>query len=150
MGTVALAAETAGHIFPSMAACEAALESGYGNSQLARADCNLFGMKQHAHPIYGTHTLPTREFVGLAHDTKDGKQDGWIVINADWVKYPSFVECFADRMATLRNLAPHYPHYAAALAAADYETYIVEVSKSWSTDPNRAATALAIHKAYGL
>jgi uncharacterized FlgJ-related protein len=37
-------AEVAPHIFPTMAACEAALESGYGTSGLAISDNNLFGM----------------------------------------------------------------------------------------------------------
>jgi flagellum-specific peptidoglycan hydrolase FlgJ len=43
----------ANHPFAKMAACEAALESSWGNSQLARDDFNLFGMKQHAHPVLG-------------------------------------------------------------------------------------------------
>jgi uncharacterized FlgJ-related protein len=36
----------ASHPFPQMAACEAALESSWGNSQLAREGNNLFGMNQ--------------------------------------------------------------------------------------------------------
>ena len=50
------AAAQARHVFPEMAACEAALESGFGKSGLAREDNNLFGMKQHPHPVYGTHS----------------------------------------------------------------------------------------------
>lgn len=138
------AATKAGHIFPAMAACEAALESGYGTSQLARVDHNLFGMKQHQHPVYGTHILPTREFVGVDKDT-DAVKDGWVVIDAKWVSYPSSVECFIDRMNTLRNLSHAYPHYAAALAAPDAGTYVVEVSKTWSTDPHRADKILNIY-----
>jgi flagellum-specific peptidoglycan hydrolase FlgJ len=91
-----------------MPACEAALESGYGRSQFAVQDRNLFGMKQHLHPIYGTHSLPTRKFLG----------NEWVTINSNWITYPDWQSCFADRMATLKRLAPVYPHYAAALAAA--------------------------------
>lgn len=138
-----LAAEAAGHIFPEMAACEAALESGYGRSQLAVQDRNLFGTKQHAHPIYGTHALPTREFL-------DGQ---WVATEANWITYPDWASCFADRMATLKRLALvrkadgtlAYPHYAAALAAGSATTYIMQVSRTWSTDPERGDKVLAIY-----
>jgi len=131
----AAAAKQSGHVFPEMAACEAALESAFGKSGLATLDNNLFGMKQHKHPIYGTHILPTREF-------ENGQ---WEVVNAAWVHYPDQASCFADRMATLQRLAPVYPHYAAALDASDRDTYITAVSQTWSTDPNRAAKVQAIY-----
>jgi flagellum-specific peptidoglycan hydrolase FlgJ len=131
------AALNADHVWPEMAACEAALESGYGLSQLAREDNNLFGMKQHLHPLYGTHVLPTREC--LAGE--------WKTCSASWVKYPDWKSCFEDRMATLRRLAPKYPHYAAALAAPTGTGYIYEVSRTWSTDPERATKVLAIYDA---
>jgi flagellum-specific peptidoglycan hydrolase FlgJ len=135
--TAAEAAAKAGHIFPEMAACEAALESSYGKSVLAVLDKNLFGMKQHKHPIYGTHILPTKEF-----------QNGeWITINASWVSYPDWASCFKDRMSTLQRLATAFPHYAAALAAKDSEVYVREVSQTWSTDPKRAEKVLAIYDA---
>ena len=140
LNDTANAALKAGHIYPAMAACEAALESGYGTSGLAKTDHNLFGMKQHQHPVYGTHVLPTREF----------ENGAWIVINANWVSYPSTVECFIDRMNTLKRLAPVYQHYAAALAAPDAGTYVTEVSKTWSTDPNRATKVAGIYHAYTL
>lgn len=131
-------AEAAGHIFPKMAACEAALESGYGVSGLAIADNNLFGMKQHQHPIYGTHVLPTKEFLN----------GGWVVVNANWIHYPDMAACFTDRMNTLRRLSTAYPHYAAALAALDAITFVTEVSRTWSTDPNRAAKVIAIYHVF--
>jgi len=126
----------ASHPFPQMAACEAALESSWGNSQLAREGNNLFGMKQHAHAVYGTMNLPTREF-------ENGE---WIQTVAHWVQYPDWAMCFADRLATLQRLSNAFPHYAAALKATDPETYIAEVSKTWSTDPNRAQKVLSIYQ----
>lgn len=138
---VATAAEakSGGHIFPEMAACEAALESAhegiFGGSALAREANNLFGMKQHQHPTYGTLNLPTREFLNSE----------WVVVEAVWVKYDRLSECFEDRMMTLRRLSSEYPHYAAALDATDARTYVTEVSKTWSTDPQRAAKVLAIY-----
>lgn len=131
-------AEQSGHIFPAMAACEAALESGYGTSGLAIADNNLFGMKQHEHPIYGTVVLPTREFL----------HGEWTVVNASWIQYPDYASCFQDRMDTLKRLAGEFPHYAAALAAQDEVTYVTEVSKSWSTDPERATKVIEIYNEY--
>jgi flagellum-specific peptidoglycan hydrolase FlgJ len=129
----------ANHPFPRMAACEAALESGFGVSMLAREGKNLFGMKQHAHPIYGTMTLPTREFQG----------GEWLTVNSGWVVYPDWRACFADRLATLERLSNAYPHYAAALRAPDAQSYIAEVSKTWSTDPDRAKKVLSIYQEYG-
>jgi flagellum-specific peptidoglycan hydrolase FlgJ len=140
-------AKLSGHIFPAMAACEAALESTYGASGLAKSDNNLFGMKQHKHPVFGTHSLPTREWVGVDKDT-DSVKDGWIVVNAAWVSYPTWSDCFADRMATLQRLASVYPHYKAALDAPDAGSFVVEVSKTWSTDPNRGAKVLEIYNAF--
>ena len=130
-----IAAQQAGHIFPEMAACEAALESGYGRSVLASQDKNLFGMKQHMHPIFGTHVLPTREDLG-------GK---WVTVNSSWITYPDWQSCFADRMATLKRLASAFPHYAAALGAGSATTYIMEVSRTWSTDPERGQKCLDIY-----
>jgi flagellum-specific peptidoglycan hydrolase FlgJ len=134
----AAAAKDAEHIFPDMAACEAALESNYGLSELAKNDFNLFGMKQHKHPIYGTVMLPTKECVNSQ----------WIEVSAAFLKYPGFAECFADRMETLTRLAPVWPHYAVAVKATDPFTYISEVSKTWSTDPNRAVNVLRIYNTY--
>jgi flagellum-specific peptidoglycan hydrolase FlgJ len=129
------AAKDAGHIWPEFAACEAALESGWDQSELAVKDNNLFGMKQHEHPIYGTVKLPTREFL----------KGGWVTVEADWVQYPDWAACFRDRMETLKRLAPVYPHYQAALTATTGAQYLAEVSKSWSTDPARAGKALSIY-----
>lgn len=133
-------ARKAAHIFPEMAACEAALESAWGKSLLAIQDRNLFGTKQHRHVIYGTHVLPTREFEG----------GEWIAINSSWISYPDLADCFRDRMATLLRLALVYPHYAAALDAKTPEDYIREVSASWSTDPARAEKVLEIYKGFAL
>lgn len=132
------AATAAAHVWPEYAACEAALESGWGLSHLAENGCNLFGMKQHAHPIYGTVSLPTKEFLG-------GK---WVVVEASWVQYPDWASCFKDRMDTLTRLAPTYPHYQNALNATSGEQYVNEVSLTWSTDPERAQKVIATYNAH--
>lgn len=133
--TIAGDAAEAKHVWPRMAACEAALESDYGTSALARLGLNLFGMKQHVHPTYGTLNLPTKEFL-------NGE---WVPQVAQWVQYENLTECFADRMATLQRLANVYPEYEAALTAPDEMTYIAQVSRRWSTDPGRAGKVVTIY-----
>jgi flagellum-specific peptidoglycan hydrolase FlgJ len=132
------AAQRATCAFPQMVACEAALESTYGMSGLAKKYNNLFGMKTHRHNLYGSVNLPTKEFL-------DGK---WISVGADFETYPDWDTCFFDRLSTLIRLSSAYPHYAAALAALDAETYVREVSKTWSTDPHRAEKVIAIYAEY--
>lgn len=134
----ALGAESGAHVYPTMAACEAALESGFGTSMLAIAYSNLFGMKQHQHPVYGTVGIPTKEFVNGV----------WTTVQAEWVKYPDWAACFTDRMNTLIRMAPHYPHYDAALRAKTAEDYVDYASMSWSTDPERGQKVVAIHNEY--
>jgi flagellum-specific peptidoglycan hydrolase FlgJ len=134
------AAKAAGHIFPEYAACEAALESGWGMSQLAGRANNLFGQKQ-AHPaLPGTETisLPTREYLHGA----------WATVQANWIMFSGWQACFEGRMRLLGSLSHAYPHYAAALAAKSGEAFINEVSQSWSTDPQRAGKVLSIHDAH--
>jgi flagellum-specific peptidoglycan hydrolase FlgJ len=131
----ATAAQLSGHIWPRMAACEAGEESRYGQSLLAIQDNNLFGMKAHRHANGTIAILPTREF-------ENGE---WIEVKADFERYTSWAQCFSDRMVTISRLASMYPHYLAALRAANAETYITEVSETWSTDPNRAKTIQAIY-----
>jgi flagellum-specific peptidoglycan hydrolase FlgJ len=80
--------------------------------------------------------LPTREFEG----------GEWMTVSANWVKYPDLRACFADRLATLERLSNAYPHYSAALKAADAETFVTEVSRTWSTDPDRAKKVISIYQ----
>lgn len=131
----------ANHLFPQMAAAEAALESNFGNSELARDFNNMFGTKLHQHPDHpewGMHSLPTREFEGGT----------WITINSSWMSYPGWDDCFRDRMGTLYRLSNLFPHYKAALAARTAEEYVAEVSKTWSTDPARALKVISIYQEY--
>jgi flagellum-specific peptidoglycan hydrolase FlgJ len=139
LDAAAAQAVKANHPFPQMAACEAALESTWGHSALARECNNLFGMKQHSHPVFLTMTLPTQEFLNGAWKQVPG---------ASWVKYPDWRACFCDRLSTLERLSSVMPHYAAALAAKDPRTYITEVSKSWSTDPLRAQKVIGVYEEY--
>jgi flagellum-specific peptidoglycan hydrolase FlgJ len=136
--TVFAAAMDAAVLYPQAQACEAMVETTWLTSELGVKGNNLFGTKQHAHPIYGTMNLPTKEFLN----------GGWTAISAGFVDYPTMADCFADRMATLERLAPNYPNYAAALKAETPEEFLMLVSMTWSTDPNRGATCMAILHAH--
>jgi flagellum-specific peptidoglycan hydrolase FlgJ len=132
------AARAANHIFPEYAACEAALESGWGSSRLALEANNLFGQKQ-PHPPRGVaYTLATREYLHGA----------WTTVSAQWMSFPEWQACFVERMALLRSLAAEYPHYRDALSATTGEQFIKQVSLSWSTDPDRAEKVLAIYRGH--
>jgi flagellum-specific peptidoglycan hydrolase FlgJ len=136
----AAAASAAGHIFPEYAACEAALESGWGLSQLATHASNLFGQKQSTPAFDGstTLTLPTREFL----------KGAWVMVQANWVSFPDWSSCFRARMALLQRLSNAYPDYKAALSATTGEQFVTAVSHTWSTDPQRAGKVLSIYDAH--
>lgn len=134
-------------LFPQAQACEVMVETTWLTSELGVKDNNLFGMKQHSHPIYGTVNLPTREFL----------HGGWVIQNDDFVVYPTMAACFADRMATLEQLAGFtlkatglllYPHYSAALKASTPEEFLMQVSQTWSTGPTRGAQCIEILHAH--
>jgi flagellum-specific peptidoglycan hydrolase FlgJ len=120
-----------GHIYPKMVACEAALESSWGASELAKEANNLFGRKVWAAGP-DVITIPTKEFLHGA----------WTVVNAFWKKFPTYTDCLKDRMSILQNDA----RYKAAVSATTPEDYIAQVSKVWSTDPNRGNLVLGIYK----
>ena len=132
------AAHAAGHIFPEYAACEAALESNWGQSRLAREAHNLFGQKQSVPALPGTLTvaLATQEFL----------RGQWVAVPAQWACFRTVEACFRARMALLQRLQHSYAGYSRALHAATGEQFVEEVSRVWSTDPGRAAKALAIHR----
>jgi flagellum-specific peptidoglycan hydrolase FlgJ len=134
------AAAAAKHIFPEFAACEAALESGWGHSELAMQANNLFGQKQSHPPVAGSGTLalPTREYL----------HGSWVTVQANWTRFADWGACFAARMQLLERLRSTDSHYAAALQATNGEQFITEVSKSWSTDPQRAGKVLSIYDAH--
>jgi flagellum-specific peptidoglycan hydrolase FlgJ len=132
------AAMDAAVLFPQAQACEAMVESRWLTSELGVKYNNIFGCKQHVHPVYGTINLPTREFL----------HGGWVVEGDDFVVYPTLAACFDDRMKTLQMLANKYAHYAAALVAKTPEEFVTQVSMTWSTSPTRAKDCISILHAH--
>lgn len=133
------AAIEGGHIWPEFAICEAAEESAWGESELARRANNLFGQKRgRCDGNYPMLALPTKEWDGTA----------FVPCTCDWPVFPDWPTAFRERMATLRALAPEIPAYAAALKSVTGPGFVTRVSKAWSTDPKRAANVLAIYEAH--
>lgn len=129
------AAKAAGHVWPEYASCEAALESGWGESLLCKQANNLFGQKQG----FSTEGLPTVEI--MTHEYFKGRL---VVVPAEWPSFPSWESSFAARMELLKRSSL----YAYALGAESGEDFIRRVSKVWSTDPDRGSKVLQIHDAH--
>jgi len=129
------AAREAEHPWPEYAACEAALESAWGESGLCKRANNLFGQKQ-GFSTQGAEIIhiPTREYIN--HE--------WITVDAAWPCFPSWTESFRARMRLLRGKGA----YNKALAATTGEEFVTEVSKVWATDPKRGDKVLAIYHAH--
>lgn len=69
-------------------------------------------------------------------------------IVAQFVMFPDFASAYRDRMEVLTRLANIYPEYAHALRAGNGAEFVTQVSRRWSTDPERAAKVLEIHAAH--
>lgn len=133
------AAAASNHIWPAYAACEGVLESAWGTSELFTKASNIFGQKQSsATSQYPTISIPTKEFI----------RGEFVTVPALWVRFPTIAESFEARMDLLVSSASKYPNYAAALHASTGAEFIVAVSKTWSTDPNRANLVLDIYAAH--
>jgi flagellum-specific peptidoglycan hydrolase FlgJ len=127
------AAKAANHIFPEYAACEAALESAWGESKLAKMANNLFGQKA------GKENYPNIQIL-----TREYLNGQWVTVPANWPCFPDWITCFKERMALLQRKAA----YAPALAAQTGEDFILTVSKVWATDPERGNKVLATYRSH--
>lgn len=131
------AALKADHIWPPYAACETALESGWGQSALAKRANNLFGQKQ-------GKKIPL-PYPCIDMNTEEVYPSGRVVVCATWLVFPDWETCFRERMALLRRLPKYYGN---ALAAQTGEGFVKLVSLTWATDPHRAEKVLAIHRQF--
>jgi hypothetical protein len=136
------AALRSAHPFPGYAACETALESTWGKSEIAREGNNLFGEKR---------DLYTPETECIYCDTREQDAHGhWYTANGvAWPKFASWTDSYNARIALLRRLAPEYPaSYGAALEAENGQDFIRLVSLKWSTWTGRAAAAISIYNSH--
>lgn len=129
------AAVESGHIWPEFAACEAALESAWGESKLARLSCNLFGQKSG----FTTQNYPTIEI-----QTQEYIKGQNVTVPAVWPAFPDWRTSFSERMNLLRKKQD----YAPALAAKSGPEFVLSVSRIWATDPERGNKVLSIWRSH--
>lgn len=131
-------------IVPAVVAAQAALESAWGNSRLARDANNLFGIKAGRSWAGEVLELPTREF---------DPETGWIRMLARWRKYPSWTACIADYAAILKRLS----WFADAVAAAERGDAMGFLDgllprkgePGWATDPAYRSKVLSVMRRLG-
>lgn len=127
----ALAVQTKYGIPASFTLAQAALESGWGESQLARDARNLFGVKADAAWHGPTYNLGTREFL-------NGKN---VMVAASWRKYASWSECLDDRAQFFKKNR----RYAACFNQTTGEGWALTVAAAgYATDPNYAKALIGV------
>jgi flagellum-specific peptidoglycan hydrolase FlgJ len=136
LATAARAALASSHgLPPGIAVAQAALESNWGQSQLARDAHNYFGIKAHAgHPR-------------VAYPTFEHMNGRDLRLSAEFARYGSMEECFADRDRLLAGGAC----YAGARASrANPEAFARALAVHWATDPHYADKLLRVYRDHHL
>ena len=111
---------------------QAALESGWGVSQLSLTANNLFGIKATATWHGATVQMTTREFL----------QGDWVEIPATWRVYKSWADSITDHAQFLfKN-----PRYKPAIAVRDNAEAFCEQLQAcgYATDPQYADLLISI------
>ena len=121
----------------SFTVAQAALESGWGASQLAQQYFNLFGVKADPNWQGLTVTLPTVEYVSGQRTT----------VMARWRVYPSWLASLQDRAQFLLT----NPRYKPAFVCANARDFARSVQAAgYATDPDYALKIIQIIDAHDL
>lgn len=121
----------------SFTVAEAALESAWGESLLARNGRNLFGIKADRSWKGATLTMNTREYLR-------GK---WVIVPALWRKYEDWQGSIDDHAAFLIQ----NKRYADAFRFASGEDFAYAVAKAgYATDPGYAMKIVSIIRKHSL
>lgn len=115
----------------SFTIAQAALESRWGESELATRAHNLFGVKADRSWSGPTLSMKTGEVF-------DGKR---VVVPAVWRKYASWAECMVDHA----NFFKVNPRYAACFRETTGEGWALAVAAAgYATDPQYAQKLIAV------
>jgi lysozyme len=131
----ALAAQQRFGVPASVTIAQAIDESGWGTSQLAANDYNLFGIKGSG-PA-GSVTLPTQEF-------ENGQ---WVTIYAQFRVYHNVSESISDH-AELLATSGYYTRAMADRAIPD--AFANDLTGVYATDPEYGANLIALMRLYNL
>lgn len=130
------------NLYGSVMMAQAALESGWGQSQLTLEANNFFGIKG----AYNGQSvsMPTVEY----------NSNGQMVnTTASFKKYPTAYASFADNGATLRNGTSWDPQYYSGAwkeNAATYSDAANALTGKYATDPNYGSSLIKLIQQYGL
>ena len=127
----AVASAKASGVPASITIAQAALESAWGESGLAKSGNNLFGIK--ADSLWRGQTLEmnTKEFI----------KGQWVVVPALWRKYPSWQASMEDHAAFLRR-NPRYKACFLCNTAPAFANALVQAG--YATDPEYANKLIAL------
>ena len=135
--TAAVASAKTTGVPASITIAQAALESAWGESGLARNGNNLFGIKADSLWRGQTLTLNTKEFI----------KGQWVVVPALWRKYPSWQASIDDHAAFLK----HNPRYKACFACTTAPAFAQALAKAgYATDPVYADKVIGLIKQHNL
>lgn len=124
-------------VLASITLAQAALESGWGQSALARIGNNLFGIKADSLWRGQTLTLNTREFI----------RGQWLVVPALWRMYPNWQASVEDHAAFLSG----NPRYRNCLVCSTAQTFAVSLAQAgYATDPDYPAKLMRLIEAHRL
>ena len=135
---IGVAAQESAHLTgipASFTIAQAALESSWGESQLATQGFNLFGVK--ADPSWKGNVLylPTREFI----------KGQWVTVTAAWRKYPGWLESINDH-AKFFAVNPRYR--LAMTGKRTGEDFARQIALAgYATDPRYADKLAAVIRA---
>ena len=136
----AVASAKASGVLASITIAQAALESGWGESGLAKTGNNLFGIKADSRWRGQTLTMNTKEFI----------KGQWVVVPALWRKYPSWQASMEDHAAFLRR----NPRYKACFLCATASAFAKALLQAgYATDPeyaNKLITLMDKHQLQAL
>lgn len=122
---------------PSLLIAQAALESNWGNSQLARESNNYFGIKNKA---------------GRSYQTKEFQESDWKEVQANFKEYPSLYESILDYADLLKHGTSWDDHlYDEVIAAENYQKAAYALTEAgYATDPAYAEKLIQIIDQYEL
>lgn len=129
--TAAVASAKASGVPASITIAQAALESGWGDSALAKTGNNLFGIKADSLWRGQTLTMNTKEFI----------KGQWVMVPALWRKYPSWQASIDDHATFLKR----NPRYKACFACSSAPAFAKALAQAgYATDPEYANKLIAV------
>ena len=121
----------------SITIAQAALESAWGESGLARNGNNLFGIKADSLWRGQSLTLNTKEFI----------KGQWVVVPALWRKYPSWQASIDDHAEFLKR----NPRYKACFACTSAPAFARALAQAgYATDPTYSDKVIGLMKQHNL